>query len=290
MISVIICSRTKDIPQSLKDNIAETIGIEYELIVIDNSKNKYSIFSAYNEGVKRTQYSYLCFMHEDILFHTFNWGQIVVDHFKDSKVGLIGVVGGHYLPVCPASWWDTECRSGIIIQGYYDNEQKYITEKKSWFKYRKNSENSISVAAVDGLWFCIPKNFFNENRFDDSTFTSFHCYDLDICMQINKLKLEVQVIFDILIEHRSSGIHDCNLSIQKEIFFKKWYKSFPLIRGIELTKSEINDRLLFVENMNSLNDEILKSQNEIKRILNSKAYRLGKLILKPFSQIRNKIG
>lgn len=52
MISCIICSRQPDISAELKENIATTVGCEYELVVIDNSKDEYSIFSAYNEGVR----------------------------------------------------------------------------------------------------------------------------------------------------------------------------------------------------------------------------------------------
>ena len=74
MLSLIICSRTPKISNKLEKNIAETIGCEYELVVIDNSQNKYSIFSAYNEGVKRARGSVLCFMHDDIIYKTANWG------------------------------------------------------------------------------------------------------------------------------------------------------------------------------------------------------------------------
>ena len=47
MLSLIICSRTPKISNALEKNIAETIGCEYELVVIDNSQNKYSIFSSF---------------------------------------------------------------------------------------------------------------------------------------------------------------------------------------------------------------------------------------------------
>ncbi|MDR1610676.1 MAG: hypothetical protein LBS08_04115, partial [Candidatus Symbiothrix sp.] len=42
MISIIICSKNKDISEQLKSNIEATIGVRYELIVIDNSKQDYS--------------------------------------------------------------------------------------------------------------------------------------------------------------------------------------------------------------------------------------------------------
>jgi hypothetical protein len=51
MISLVICSRTSQLNESLRQNIDETIGVEYELVLIDNSKNELSIFEAYNKGI-----------------------------------------------------------------------------------------------------------------------------------------------------------------------------------------------------------------------------------------------
>ena len=48
MISIIICSRKKDICNDFKINIKTTTGSSHELIVIDNSENRYSIFEVYN--------------------------------------------------------------------------------------------------------------------------------------------------------------------------------------------------------------------------------------------------
>lgn len=117
MISCIICSRSAEIPQELKDNINATIGCDYELVVIDNSANKYSIFSAYNEGVRRAKGDILCFMHEDIEFLSKDWGKAVMAHFCNASLGVLGVVGGHCLPACPCSWWSAGINSGRIWQG-----------------------------------------------------------------------------------------------------------------------------------------------------------------------------
>ena len=105
MISIIICSRNAIITPSLTENISETVGVEYELIIIDNSGNRFSIFQAYNEGVKRAKYSYLCFMHDDILFYTNNWGKALIHHFtNNSSIGLIGYIGTHFIPSVPSYW------------------------------------------------------------------------------------------------------------------------------------------------------------------------------------------
>ena len=97
MISIIICSRFQSISKKLKDNIENTVGVVHEIICIDNSKSQYDIFSAYNEGVKRSQYPLLCFMHEDILHYTSDWGKLLINHFRDLKVGLIGISGPRFI-------------------------------------------------------------------------------------------------------------------------------------------------------------------------------------------------
>lgn len=94
MLSCVICSRGVDISTEQKINIAQTIGVDYELIVIDNSNNTYTIFSAYNEGGCRAKEDILCFMHDDIVFHSKNWGLIVREQYlNNSYLGIVGVIG-----------------------------------------------------------------------------------------------------------------------------------------------------------------------------------------------------
>ena len=128
MISIIICSRNQSISNILVDNIKNTIGIEHELVIIDNSENKYTIFTAYNQGVKLSKYTYLCFMHEDIVFHSPNWGIKVVDLFRlHTNIGLIGVIGGHFIPNTPATWFSSSFCSGTILQGQINGHLPFET-------------------------------------------------------------------------------------------------------------------------------------------------------------------
>jgi hypothetical protein len=96
-------------------------------------------------------------------------------------------------------------------------------------------------------------------------------------MQINKLGLEIRVVFDILLQHFSGGEYTHELHIQKKKFYEKWKEYLPLIKGIELDASEIEDRFLIVNELNSINDKYWKCFDELNRIKNSKAYILGKL-------------
>lgn len=286
MLSLIICSREADISQGLKENIRETIGIQYELIVIDNSKNKYSIFSAYNEGVRRAKYPYLCFMHEDILYHTHDWGGRVINHFKTEKIGIIGVAGGHYLSNTPSTWLSAQINSINILESSWTNgirTTKHIAE----LDYLKGL--STEVVAVDGVWFCIPKSLFSTISFDETTFNGFHFYDLDICFQARSVGSKVLVISDILIEHFSSGNFNQIWFENSIIFHNKWKNYLPQIAGVDLTNDEIRIKEESARDRFVLSKEIYKLQAEIIRIRHSKAYMLGKSILKPFSFLRYKI-
>ena len=284
MISIIVCSRKPDIPDNLKFNVTETIGVDYELIVIDNSENKYSIFSAYNEGVRRAKYSYLCFMHEDILFHTEDWGVKVTEHFKDKTIGLIGVVGGHYMPKCPASWWSAECSSGIVLQGKINNGS-YSSELYEWLSHKVPEETSVSVASVDGLWFCVRTELFGKINFDENTYRGFHCYDSDICMQVIEAGYDVHVVFDILIEHLSQGNQDDLFFFERIKWFNKWKGKLPVVKGVCLAETDVDERLNLVKYLNESRDLI----SELQKIRYSKAYIIGKFILSPLKLIRKKI-
>ena len=131
MVSIIVCSRQGDISENLRDNISQTIGCEYELVIIDNSKGTYSIFSAYNEGVKRAKGEILCFCHEDILFHSENWGTLVKGVFSDDTIGLVGVIGTHFLPSSPMYWWSSPFISQYSINN--DKGDAQLNDNREYF-------------------------------------------------------------------------------------------------------------------------------------------------------------
>ena len=94
MISIVICSINEDFLKEVSANISSTIGeLAYEIIAINNKVEQLSIFEAYNKGADKSQYHHLIFLHEDILFKTQNWGEIIIEKFKDEQLGLLGIVG-----------------------------------------------------------------------------------------------------------------------------------------------------------------------------------------------------
>ncbi len=228
MLSIIICHRNIELLNQVKQNIAATCGVPYELIIIDNTKNEYSIFSAYNEGVKRAKYQLLCFTHEDIHHHLNNWGVNVVKHFDDGNIGMIGVSGGTIQSHIPSSWWYNHYIAAAAVNVI----MAHTKEKKKFLHYNNpgNNTTKAKVVVIDGLWFCMRRSLFTKIRFDDKTFDGFHVYDVDISLQANQYSGNY-VVFNILIEHIWAG------TINKKYYYdliklsKKWQSYLPVSSG-----------------------------------------------------------
>ena len=270
MISIIICSRKPDIPKELRQNIAETIGCEHELVIIDNSNNRYSIFSAYNEGVKRSYGDILCFCHDDILFRSYNWGEAVAGLFDNEKIGQVGIAGSHFLPDAPFYWWS----SPFISQFNLENDKGVIkhNDTRNYFK-----GHIADVVAVDGVCFFIPKALFSSIRFDNKTYNGFHAYDMDISMQVQSLGKRVCVTDLLTVEHFWSEDSFKNqkyiakLDDNLNLFYQKWKNMLPIVRGID-------EPDIVIDRLNNL---CIQAYDATK-VRKSKAYRLGHLLLKPF--------
>ena len=268
-ISCIICSRQPDISAELKENIASTIGCEYELVVIDNSKNEYSIFSAYNEAVCRAKGDIYCFMHEDILYHTKGWGNKIFGLFNDESVGIIGFAGSHVMPKAPTYWSLSPYVSEYFMQNDLGNRYDCIATN-----YMNNS--LADVVAVDGMCFYMRSSLFEQIHFDEEHYNDFHAYDMDICMQVQDVGKRVCVTNAVLIEHawtetllKNRGYMD-RLDKNMIIFYNKWRHLLPMVRGVELSERVIQ----------GLNNLCIQAY-DATRIRRSKAYLLGKFILHP---------
>jgi hypothetical protein len=224
MISIIICSKSNERLLRIEKNIQQTIGCEFELIGIDNSENKYSIFSAYNEGISISHFPYLCFLHEDVEIETECWGEKLIKHLNIPNTGLIGVAGGQAVLNVPYDWSSLNAFCNIT-HIYSDKNGKKVQVKKILPK--NNSLNSKPVVALDGVFLAARKKIFNPIRFDENI-GGFHCYDLDISIQSHLIGFENRVIYDIDLIHFSRGKFD---SIYLKVLLQvheKWKKNLPL--------------------------------------------------------------
>ncbi len=198
------------------------MGVDYELIHIDNSENLHSIFSAYNEGFRRSKGDCVCFVHEDVKFHTQNWGKKLLSHLQVPSVGIVGMAGGGIVMQVPDSWRNKQSFVNIIQSG--------LSSKKASRKVilpKGNTEIRREVILLDGVFLAMTREVASAVCFDESL-KGFHGYDIDICLQVYTAGYKNFVVYDIALEHFSRGRRDKKYFQNLIAIFLKWEKSLPL--------------------------------------------------------------
>ena len=220
MISVIICSANQAFAQQVQKNIAETIGVTWEPVIIDNTQSPKGITHIYNLGAARAQYDILCFVHEDVLFQTQNWGVKIIESFKnDNSLGLIGIAGSKYKSKTPSGWYsgfpELDCCNITHLNN--DNQKQSI-----YFNPSPGSQTQ-RVIVLDGVFLCCPRNVWEITRFDDILLKDFHLYDLDFSSRVAE-KYKVIVTFGIDIIHITKGMHYGNKWLESTLVWHKEMK------------------------------------------------------------------
>lgn len=223
MISIIVCSRNRSISDDFAKNIGDTINVDYEIVHIDNSKNQFSICSAYNEGFSRSRFPYVCFVHEDVCFRSKNWGEKIIAHLQMPNVGLLGLAGRDYLTRVPASW--SAKMEGMNIVQSDKTGKKETKTKYAPIGYDKPRRE---VVMLDGVLLCMRRELMKSIKFDENL-DGFHGYDFDISIQSVLTGKINYVMYDILVEHFSRGTPDADYYRSLIKVFKKWEKSLPLL-------------------------------------------------------------
>ena len=298
MISLIICSKYPETAASLVNNIQKTIGVDYEIVHIDNSHCQYGICEAYNIGVERAKGDYLCFMHEDLIFHSYGWGASVEYYLGNGATDMLGIAGSFYVPA-NYDWRFGKIGNVNLIQGLhtFGEHPVYYNRGIRW----DVTAPLERVAIVDGCWFCIKKiHFLNgKMRFDSETFKDFHLYDSDISMQANVAGLTISVSSDIIIEHISEGFYTNAFKEGNSAFINKWKSHLPYAvkelgkDDMVITKEEA-DRLLeerleqdrHIAEINAYFNALKKSEtpaplsDKCKRLIEKSLFNYAKMMIK----------
>lgn len=233
MISAIICSREGVLRDRVSASIAASVGVPHEVVVVDNRDGRYGICEAYNRGAGQARYETLCFVHEDVVFHTTGWGEIVTAILQDPSVGLLGVGGSTYRSAGPAGWWFCAAeRMRFRLIQYRRSRGRAVLEEVNPL-----GERLADVASLDGLWLCMRRHVWEEHSFDAASFPGFHGYDADISMQVLQ-KYRVCVTFDVLVEHLSEGKIDRPWLSAARSFSTKWRRQLP-VSVLPLSRREL---------------------------------------------------
>jgi len=229
MLSIVICSIDPQRVRTVSANIQATVGIEHEVIIIDNAKELGGMGAGYNTGAARAKYDTICFMHDDVEFLTADWGKCVLSHFKsDAKLGLIGIAGSRYKSKTISGWWTNQEKADCC-----NIYQRLPTGKERKFLLRPAGKNDVTVPVkcLDGVWLCTRKKIWEEFPFNTSDLKGFHFYDLDLSLRISEA-YTVAVVYDVDLIHFSNGNFGDEW-VRGAIFFHEQVNKVPLPASLD---------------------------------------------------------
>lgn len=238
MLSIIICSISPDRLSALKQNLEATVGLEYEIIAVDNRVQKWPIAKAYNYAARLAKYPYLFFVHEDVKFHSFGWGEVIINKLMEPDCGVIGFAGSKVKLKTYSGWGQN-----------YDWVCSYLYQRAHGVTFFDVHNAFLNVpfqevVVLDGLGMFVRKDVWACYPFDEVMLTGFHCYDIDFSLQIaasRKFRNYVCSTNKVLIEHFSLG--NINASWFEDtirLHKSKWNRILPIqVDGYELSKKKI---------------------------------------------------
>ena len=142
-----------------------------------------SIFEAYNSIIDEAatlDTEGLVFIHDDVLIRDINFATKMTALFEDPTIGIVGVVGASNLK--NIEWWWFDTHGGVEENG-----------RRIDF-----GVGTFDVDVVDGLLIAMSPTALRTLRFDETNFSGFHGYDVDIGMQAKSAGLRVVVAdFDV---------------------------------------------------------------------------------------------
>ena len=266
MISVIICSINPELLFNIRKNINDTIGVPHEILYFDNRGEKKGLCYVYNQLAEKASFSYLCFLHEDVIFSTKNWGSTIADIFIDnSNVGLIGIAGSKYKSAYYSGWF-----SGMKELDCANYSHQYIDGLEKVFLSPKKIANLQEVVCVDGVFFCCLKDSWRNTLFDDALLKGFHFYDIDFSLRIAHHS-KVVITYDIELTHVTSGGDYGDRWVETAMLYHEKMKTH-----LPFSKTNVNkkaaDKRIIITTLDFLKNYKISFHNKIKWIFLQKLY------------------
>lgn len=266
MISVLICSVNPEFLKNVQENIRDSIGIPFEILHFDNRVENYGICKVYNDLAAKAKFPYLCFLHEDVILKTENWGKKIIETFSgDSEIGLIGIAGSKYKSAYFSGWYSRI--KELDCANYF---HQYPSGSEHVFLSPTGTKNSEEVVCIDGVMICCKKEVWKQVLFDDNLLRGFHFYDIDFSLRVAQ-QFKVMVTFDIDLIHITTGGDYSNNWVETAILFHKKKKDKLPFSKTNLNRQQI-DRRIIITTMDHLKNYKISFKNKKRWIVLQKLY------------------
>lgn len=188
---------------NIANNIKATIGVEFEIIKIDNRENKYSICQAYNKGAEKAKYNFICFVHEDVMFVSQNWGITFTQHFSvNNSLGVVGLGGSYYKGPFASGWGALEKKLDFV------NIQMQALDGNFEIFYNNPGGGALTETVIlDGVLLFTQKKVWQLVKFNEQI-KGFHFYDIDFCLRLFLSGYKAAVENTVTVKHFSRGKFD----------------------------------------------------------------------------------
>lgn len=181
----------------LEANLHATVDTTYEIIRIDNP-GRYSLTEAYNIGAKQAQGTFLCFVHEDVIFCDPHWDAAVLERFTlRPDLGLLGVAGSTLRPDLPIGFALGDPQLDRVTIRGIDETTYSITENRCPYPIEE-----CAVRVLDGVLLFTRQEIWQRFPFDQNIL-GFHFYDIDFSFRIAQ-HYRVEVAPMLMLEHKST--------------------------------------------------------------------------------------
>ena len=231
-----------------------------EVIEKINTGNK-SLSQTYNEILSESKNNIVILCHDDIYFDSKKWGEKILKQFQKTNYGILGVAGTTLLPESGQWWEDPSKMVGIV---------NHENDGKKW-ESRYSEDIGIKIqktVIVDGL--CIGVDKTRIKKTFDENVKGFHFYDVNFCFNNFLEGVEVGVVFNVRITHKSIGQTNEQWNENRKLFSENFKNNLP--SKITLNSNDDLKLLFFIENHLDYIEEfklLTKSNKEIVVISNN---------------------
>ena len=209
-----------EVDRKFDELIRRTIGTKHRIIRTLN-ENQFSLATVYNtamDSVYEDENAIYVFCHNDIIFKTQNWGRRLLARFNHSDYGILGIAGTTYFSKT-ARWWDDRSKMYGIVE-HSDGTKEWVSE------YSNPLPNIQPTVLVDGLFMAVDPDKI-EKKFN-TNYGKFHFYDVSFCIDNYLEDVEIGVITDIRVLHKSVGQTNQEWENNRIKFAEEYNEHLPL--------------------------------------------------------------